>query len=37
MRALFCLFGLTATAFAAPKTIVVKAAHLFDGKSDAIV
>jgi imidazolonepropionase-like amidohydrolase len=37
MRAFVCLVGLTATAFAAPKTIVVKAAHLFDGKSDRIV
>src|SRR5205085_7062180 len=37
MRALLCVLGLTATASAAPKTIVIKAAHLFDGKSDALV
>jgi imidazolonepropionase-like amidohydrolase len=37
MRALLCAVALTTTASAAPKTIVIKAAHLFDGKSDAIV
>ena len=39
LLALTCasLASLAATAAAAPKTIVVKAAHLFDGKSDQVV
>src|SRR5262245_26215975 len=37
MKCLFVVAALASTAVAAPRAVVIKAAHLFDGKSDQVV